>query len=84
MWIHATSIEANKLDPLKYGYIMENDAMVPQITGSATIPSDFPMPCKCLKCFKITVCPCRIAGIKCCEFCKCEGCKDCRNPLNIV
>ena len=68
------------LSLIDYGYSLdEDDHLVHEIVEEDTIPSDFPSPCNCLKCAKSTVYPCRIKQIRCCEFCKCNAARDCKN-----
>ena len=68
-----------ELPPENYGFDFDTeDGYVPRITSS-NLPEDFPTPCTCGKCTKKTVCPCRVNGRKCSDFCRCKG--NCRNPL---
>ena len=85
-WIHAPFIESIDLDPLDFGYIISDgdEALVPNIEIRNKLPDDFPNPCTCIKCAKSNVCPCRVKGISCCEFCKCYTAKQCRNPANML
>ena len=81
-WIHVASMENIDLSPIDYGYSVDEDHhLVHEILDGDTIPSDFPSPCNCLKCAKSTVCPCRIKQIRCCEFCKCDAARECKNPV---
>ena len=80
-WIHVASMENIDLSPIDYGYsVDEDDHLVHEILDGDTIPSDLPSPCNCLKCAKSTVCPFKIKQIRCCEFCKCDTVRDCKNP----
>ena len=36
------------------------------------------------KCARSYICPCRVANIKCCFYCKCSGGEICKNPNNIL
>ena len=78
-WLTAPFFPQCDLDPLHYGYEIENDVLIPKISNDIPIPSDFPLPCNCLKCARANVCPCRIKNISCCEFCKCKN--NCNNPV---
>ena len=60
----------------------ENGQLQPLIVNESKFPGDFPMPCNCLKCTKANMCPCRVKQVACCQFCKCEGARDCRNQAN--
>ena len=71
-----------ELPPENYGFDFDTeDGYVPRITSSH-LPEDFPTPCTCGKCTKKTVCPCRVNGRKCSDFCRCKG--NCRNPLKWI
>ena len=54
--------------------------LVPLIVSEPTQSPDFPVK----KCFRSNVCPCRVADIKCCEFCKCEVSGQCNKPHNTI
>ena len=69
LWINLPVFESPELDPLEYGYVMDDDFMVPDLKVEA-IPDDFPMPCSCIKCARDNVCPCRVKNILCCNYCK--------------
>lgn len=62
-----------------YGFIRSGDVLVPEIVISK--PEDLPDPCKCGKCARKNGCPCRVAGIRCCKYCKCKAGDLCRNPI---
>ena len=54
-------MESIDLNPVDYAYSLdENEHLVPDVVDGDRIPSDFPLPCNCLKCAKSTVCPCRV------------------------
>ena len=80
LWINAIhqASFATFLDPNDYGYLLKDDVFVPVSSYDSNIPSDLHLPCKCLKCVRETICPCRVAKVNCCMFCKCLG--NCRNP----
>lgn len=81
LWLGSVTRTCSQLEPIDYGYdIDENGFLYPQIMIGPSVPPDFPTPCKCLKCAKEKVCPCRVLNIPCCEFCKCK--MNCRNPYN--
>jgi len=72
---------ADILDPLEYGFEIDNNLLLPVLSGSAEIPPDVPMPCfSCTNCSKAT-CPCKVAKIKCSLFCGCSSSKSsgCKN-----
>lgn len=83
-WINATKATVDILNPVDYGYILKDDFLVPLIVSEPNQPPDFPFPCTCKKCFRSNVCPCRIADIMCCEFCKCDINGQCSNPRNNI
>ena len=83
IWLHAPFSAELDIDPLNYGYEIEDDeddydAIIPKIVTDV-LPDDFPMPCKCVKCARETVCSCRIHGLSCCEYCNCKS-DSCKNP----
>ena len=81
-WINAASMESIDLNPVDYAYSLdENKHLVLDVMDGDRIPSDFLLPCNCLKCAKSTVCPCRVKQIACCKFCKCGATVVCKNPL---
>ena len=84
-WTRAPFYIDNDLDPLKFGYSMEDGPYKPIIvSGERVIPEDFPTPCNCVKCFRDKTCRCRSSNRSCCEFCNCGGKKSCCNPFNQV
>lgn len=83
MWTHAPYNEQIVINQENYGYVFDEDNdIIPLLTNDLISPEDFPLPCNCLKCSKGTVCPCRIKGIMCCFYCKCNSGLSCKNPLN--
>ena len=79
LWLGAATKPRPELDPTDYNYGRdENDFLYPLLKIEQYLPPDYPKPCKCLKCAKETVCPCRVMKICCSEFCKCK--MDCKNP----
>ena len=82
LWIHAPFMETIDIDPIQFGYFLNDDEEIaPLIMNGPSIPDDFPAPCNCLKCAKPNVCPCRVRAISCCEFCKCGSSAECKNPM---
>ena len=60
MWYHCPFTENIHLNPLEYGYkIDEEENLVPIIMTEPPIADDFPHPCNCVKCARQGVCPCR-------------------------
>ena len=78
-WVNAASVESITLDPLEYSYVAEEEGHI--YLKDEIIPIDFSMPCNSLKCARSNVCPCRVQGIACCEFCKCGKHLSCKNPI---
>ena len=71
------------LNPLEYGYILEEGLYEPVIVNMTNIiPNDFPVPCSCGKCFRDRSCHCRFNGKSCSEFCDCSAKAPCNNPYN--
>ena len=85
IWSHATLLDHIDLDPLNYGYELDEDEnLVPIISSCAPTPSNFPQPCNCKKCSQPKVCPCRSMDIPCCDYCKCNSSSTCKNPRNYI
>ena len=80
-WFNSLSFDDVVIDPLDYGYYLDEDEMVPILSTKPSLPKDFPHPCTCKKCAKGTVCKCRVLNIACCQNCKCQANSDCRNPV---
>ena len=78
IWLNSACIERIYLDPLEYGYILD-DKLIPDI-GAVKLPKDFPDPCTCLKCARESACPCRTKSLPCCQYCKCTVTLTCKNP----
>ena len=79
LWVNAVSKQLT-LDPCDYGYKKVDNMLFPIVTlTNKPLPVDFPKPCKCLKCARPTICPCRKLNMTCCEFCNCGT--ECKNPM---
>ena len=62
IWLRAPFINNLEIDPLQYGYEVnedDEDEIVLTVVNHV-LPEDFPMPCKCGKCARENVCSCRI------------------------
>ena len=71
IWLHSAFLENIDHDPLEYGYrLTEDNNLVPIISTEQSILSNFPQPCNCQKCSKVSVCKCQLLEICCCQFCK--------------
>ena len=80
IWYHAAIDSTINIDPELYGYACdEDDNLVPIINDACLLPEEFPLPCKCIKCKFEKRCPCRVAELACCQYCKCTN--ECSNPL---
>jgi hypothetical protein len=80
LWIQAPFRDASLLmNAESYRFERIDGELVPEIAISK--PDSLPDPCKCGKCARKNVCPCRVAGIKCCKYCKCKSGEDCKNPI---
>ena len=81
-WIQAPFRDAAILmNAESYGYSRMDDILVPEIVISK--PEELPDPCKCGNCARKNVCLCRVAGIKCCKYCKCKAADEFKNPLTL-
>ena len=83
IWLRAPFTAELDIDPLNYGYEVEDDEddydeIIPKIVMKV-LPEEFPLPCRCLKCARETVCSCRKHGLSCCEYCNCKA-DSCKNP----
>ena len=80
LWIQAPFRDATlDLTAESYGYVRRGNLLIPEIVISK--PEGLPDPCTCGKCARKNGCPCRVAGIKCCKYCKCKGGDWCKNPI---
>ena len=71
IWLHAPSLENIELNPLDYGYKLDdNGNLVPILATKPPIPSNFPQPCNY-----------RLKDISCYQYCKCNASPECKNPL---
>jgi len=61
------------------GFVKKDGLLIPEVVISK--PDGLPDPCTCGKCIRKNGCPCRVAGIKCCQFCKCKRGDSCKNPI---
>ena len=76
------NLETANLDPLEYGFVQDNEYLVPA-TSWRILETSWSTVCNCNKCARAS-CSCRSEMIKCCVFCKCHKTDviDCRNPYN--
>ena len=80
-WLYCPFLETIPLNPLDHGYAKDEDGnMIPIISMKPPIPSNFPLPCTCRKCIKVT-CKCRMLKIACCQYCSCNARSECKNPF---
>lgn len=84
IWLHAPFTSELDIDPLQYGYELDkddddehDDGIIPR-TVDKVLPENFPLPCRCVKCAREMVCPCRVHELPCCEYCNCkpDSCKN--------
>ena len=81
-WLHALFAADLDINPLRYGYEVEDEDDDCEDTISKVVadvmPEDFLMPCKCVKCARENVCSCRKHGLHCCKYCNCkaDACKN--------
>ena len=72
IWVQAPFRDATTtMNAESYGYVRRDGSLVPEFVTSK--PDNLPDPCTCGKCARKNWCRCRIAGIKCCKYCKCRG-----------
>ena len=80
-WLYCPFLETIPLNPLDHRYAKDEDGnMIPIISMKPPIPSNFPLPCTCRKCIKVT-CKCRMLKIACCQYCSCNARSECKNPF---
>ena len=76
LWIYQCDV-SQFVNPTQYGYVIQNEMLVPNLVELRIKPKDLPDPCKCGKC----ECPCRKMKVECCLYCKCKNDdKQCKNP----
>ncbi|KAF3852772.1 hypothetical protein F7725_006127 [Dissostichus mawsoni] len=72
LWVQAPFRDATLImNAESYGFVRRGSLLVPEIVISK--PEGLPDPCSCGKCARKNGCPCRVAGIRCCKYCKCKG-----------
>ena len=82
-WNQAAFQNSSYLNPLEYGYKLQDSLLEPIIVNVKNImPDDFPVLCSCIKCFQDRSCRCRFDSRSCSEFCDCSGKAICNNPFN--
>ncbi|KAJ4939550.1 hypothetical protein JOQ06_028998, partial [Pogonophryne albipinna] len=80
LWVQAPFRDATSImNAENYGFVRLDSSLVPEFVISK--PEGLPDPCTCGKCARKNGCPCRVAGIKCCKYCKCKGGDCCKNPI---
>ena len=80
LWVQAPLRDASlTMSAEAYGYERRDNMLVPEIV--ITKPEGLPDPCTYGKCARRNGCCCRVAGIKCCKYCKCKGGDSCQNPI---
>ena len=83
-WVMAPNRDiATTHSPEDYAYQVTGEYLEPLLIDGPNKPDDLPEPCTCGECARENVCPCRIAEILCCVYCKCKSSQDvCKNPNN--
>ena len=80
LWVQAPFRDASlTMNAEAYGFERRKNTLVPEIVISK--PEGLPDPCTCGKCARKNGCCSRVAGIKCCKYCKCKGGDSCQNPI---
>jgi len=80
LWVQTPLRDATlTMDAEAYGFERKGNILIPKIVISK--PEGLPDPCKCGKCACKNGCCSRVAGIKCCKYCKCKGGDSCQNPI---
>ena len=83
IWLHSAFVESIEINPLEYGYELEDDdeeMMTPKIIEEI-LSDELPMPCKFLKCVKSNACTYRVNKMRCWQYCNCKT-EVCQNQLN--
>ena len=82
LWVQAPFRDATTLLNAEfYGFVRRDSGLIAEILTSK--PEGLPDPCTCGKCARKNGCPCRLAGMPCCMYCKCKGGDSCKNTMNI-
>ena len=80
LWIEAPFRDATlTMNPESYGFERRGTLLIPEIV--ITKPEGLLDTCMCGKCARKNGCPCRVAGVKCCKYCKCKGGDCCKNTI---
>ena len=70
-----------QLNPLLYGFIYEDNLLMPQKINTLLPPMEDYVPhCVCKACVRLTCC-CVRAEIPCCSFCACKKKDTCKNKF---
>ena len=82
LWYFSPIQSSVEIRPEHYGYeFLDEDILLPTVTNDENLPDELIMPCKCQKCARQNVCPCRSNDLPCISFGKCQHSKTCKNPL---
>ena len=82
IWLHSAFVESIAINPLEYGYELEDNVEMMTLKVTEEILADeLPMPCKGVICAKSNVCTCPVNKIRCCQYCNCKT-EICQNQLN--
>ena len=78
---HLYPEKAIQLQPEHFGFELEQGLLVPAKSWK-NIEAHWSVVCPCEKCARST-CPCRVARVKCCKFCRCKknSSNACKNPI---
>ena len=69
LWIYAYQCDVSQfVNPTQYGYVIQNEMLVPNLVELSIKLKDLPDPCKCGKCAGENVWPCRKMNIECCLY----------------
>lgn len=81
--IHCLDVNTTSLDPQLFGFVKDDDLLVPKKIHTLLPPADDLIPnCNCKICSRITCC-CLAAAVPCCSFCFCNRDNTCKNIYNI-
>ena len=81
--INLLNAECLKLDPLQFGYVLEDEYLIPKkVAISFPSINELVPNCNCKSC-STKSCHCRSSGLSCISFCICRSNNVCKNPNDI-
>lgn len=76
--LHCFQVNVEKLDATSFGFVMEDELLLPQKVDVLLPLDEFVLNCTCKKC-ATKRCACLTANLPCCSFCTCKSANTCQN-----